>query len=622
MSRVLLVSLFLLCIEAVSGFARQSGPSPGSHTLPAGRINGSIKLDGKIDEPVWRDSVAIVELAQQSARPGQPTPYKTTVRVLANSDSLYFGFECADPDPSKIAVHTKQRDGSVQGDDTITIVLDTYGDRRTGYFFQINAAGARIDGLISGPEEPKLDWDGIWDARTSQSTEGWFAEIEIPLRTISFAGALDTWGVNFERTIARDRIVLRWASPSLDSFLYDLSRAGSLTGLQGLKQGLGLDVSPGIAGRMTDLYQEGGRHWLGKPSIDVTYRVTPQMAAVFTANTDFAETEVDSRQLNITRFPLFFPERRAFFLEGANQYEFGLGLDQLFIPFFSRRIGLYEEQLVPIDAGFKLNGRAGRWNVGMLDVQTRETVLRGDGDLPVPGTNLFAGRVSYDVNSKLRVGTLVTNGDPDGIKSNTLTGFDAGWRTSELMGNKNFLVGGWGAFSSGDIPAGDRRGWGFKVDYPNDLWDCFTSLNQFGEALDPGLGFLPRRGTRRFDASCEYKPRPSKNGPFRWIRQNFMEHRFYRVTNYRGELESWRFFWAPINIQLESGDRFEFNWVPYFEFLPEPAEIAGITLPVGRRPGFFRTLAEGLRKSNRRQSQCSIRHRGSQKHRGDEPVAR
>ena len=581
MFRAFLFLTLPLCFGIVAGIAQQNGAAAVGPTLTAARVTGAIKLDGVLDEPAWGDPGIAGWLVQQSPRPGDGTPYETTVRVLVTSDSLYFGFECMDPDPSKIAVHTKQRDGIVRGDDTVAIVLDPYGDHRTGYLFQINAVGARLDGMIAGPEEPKLDWDGIWDARTQRSAHGWSAEIEIPLRTLSFARGLGTWGANFERQVARDRTVLRWASPTLDSFLYDLSRAGSLTGMQELRQGLGLDVSPYIVGRRKEFFQDGSVDWEASPGVDVTYRITPQMAAVFTANTDFAETEVDSRQLNVTRFPLLFPERRGFFLEGANQYEFGLGLDESFIPFFSRRVGLFEGEQIPIAAGFKLNGRAGRWNVGMLDVQTRETTLR-ETETTVPGTNLFAGRVSYDVNSKLRLGTLMTNGHPDGVRRNSLAGFDAVWRTSEFMGNKNFLVGGWGAFSSGDIPEGDRAGWGFKIDYPNDLWDCSTSLNQFGEALDPGLGFLPRPGTRRFDASCEYKPRPSKNGPFRWVRQQFMEHRFYRVTNYRGDLESWRFFWAPVNVQFESGDRFEFNWVPWYEYLPEPFPISeGITLPVG-----------------------------------------
>ncbi len=217
--------------------------------------------------------------------------------------------------------------------------------------------------------------------------------------------------------------------------------------------------------------------------MDVTYRITPQLAAVFTANTDFAETEVDSRQLNITRFPLFFPERRSFFLEGSNQFEFGLGLNRNFIPFFSRRVGLFQGQQIPILVGAKVNGRAGRWNIGVLDVQTRDTEI-------VPATNLFAGRLSYDLSQNLRVGTILTNGNPNGFQDNTLAGFDAVWQTSSFQGDKNFLAGAWTALSRGDDSGGDKSGWGFKVDYPNDLWDCFVSYNEFGACagpLSPGM---------------------------------------------------------------------------------------------------------------------------------------
>jgi len=578
---IYLLASIVLPGGALLADAQQNGAVAAISTLAAGHSTGSIQLDGRLDEPAWRDSNTAAELVQQSPKPGEPTPYKTTVRVLVTGDSLYFGFECIDPDPSKIATHTMKRDGDLGGDDSIALVLDAYGDRRTGYYFRINSAGARVDGLVAGLGDPSLDWDGIWNAATARSGAGWSAEIVIPARTLSFKSGLTTWGVNFERYIARDRTVLRWTSPTLDSTLYDLSRAGSLDGIEHLKQGLGIEVSPYMAGRTSDVFQQDSRHWLGALGVDATYRITSQMAAVVTANTDFAETEVDSRQLNVTRFDPFFPERRGFFLEGANQYVFGLGLEDSFIPFFSRRVGLYEERQIPISAGLKLNGRAGAWNLGVLDVQTRDSVLAGTRET-VPGTNLFAGRVSCDVNSKLRIGTLFTNGNPDGIHRNRLTGFDAVWRTSEFLGNKNFQIGGWTAFSSGDIAAGDKKGWGFKADYPNDLFDCSVALTQFGDAMDPALGYLPRPGTRRFDASCTYQPRPSKNGPLRWIRQEFMEHEYYRVTNSQGIVESWRFFWAPINIRLESGDHLEFNWVPWYEYLPEPFEIGkGVTLPVG-----------------------------------------
>ncbi len=410
-----------LCL--VSWVQAQNGGSSGPFVIAADHPAGSIQFDGKLDEPAWQEAKMIIDLVQQSPKPGAPSPYRTRVRVLVLDNKLYFGFECTDPETKAIAVHTMRRDGKVEGDDTVAVVLDTYGDQRTGYFFRVNAAGARVDGLIASSEEPSLDWDGIWDARTSRVPGGWSAEIVIPASTLSFTKSLGGWGANFERNIPRDRTVMRWSSPTLDSVLYDLSRAGSLAGVEGLEQGRGIEVSPFAVGRLQTDFRQGSRVWQGQPGADITWRITPQLASVFTFNTDFAETEVDSRQLNVTRFPLFFPEKRSFFLEGANQFQFDLGLDEQFIPFFSRNVGLYEGEQIPITAGVKLNGRIGNWNIGLLDVQTRDKYITTVGSV-VPGTNLFAGRLSYDATPKLRLGTLLTNGNPDGIHRNTLAGFD------------------------------------------------------------------------------------------------------------------------------------------------------------------------------------------------------
>lgn len=528
----------VMCLMSISRAQDNARPRK-PEVLTVAQSEAQVQLDGKLDEPAWRGAMT-VDLVQQSPSPGAATPYRTRVRALVVDNKLYFGFECADPNPKAVAVHTMQRDGEVSGDDTVSVVLDTYGDRRTGYFFRVNAAGARVDGLLAGSQEPSLDWDGIWDARTARTAGGWSAEIVIPANTLSFTKGLAEWGVNFERNIARDRTVMRWASPTLDSALYDLSRAGFLSGVSGLEQGRGIEVSPFAAGRAVTDFRQPSRTWQGQPGVDITWRITPQLAAVLTANTDFAETEVDSRQLNVTRFPLYYPEKRSFFLEGANQFQFGLGLEEQFIPFFSRNVGLFGGEQIPIDAGVKLNGRVGKWNIGLLDVQTRDKFVSDVGSV-VPGINLFAGRISYDLTSKLRIGTLVTNGNPDGIHSNTLVGFDGVWRTSQFLGDKNLLLGAWTAFSSGDGPKGNRTGWGFTAQYPNDRWECLAAVNQYGEAFNPALGFLPRPGVRRLDASCAFKPRPSKDGPLGWIRQEFMEHEFYHVMDSRGITESWRF---------------------------------------------------------------------------------
>ena len=226
-----------------------------------------------------------MKLVQQAPKPGQPTPYETEVRVIVTSDRIYFGFTCKDPDPRRIAIHTMQRDGDMTGDDTVSVVLDTYGDRRTGYFFQINAAGARVDGLISRSESASLDWDGIWDARTARTQDGWSAEIVIPSRTLSFTPGLNDWGLNLERFIPRERQWLRWSSPTLDSFLYDLSRAGRLTGLGELQQGKGIEITPYAIGKTKRFYGVSPRAWQGAVGGEVTWKITPQLVTVFTANT-------------------------------------------------------------------------------------------------------------------------------------------------------------------------------------------------------------------------------------------------------------------------------------------------------------------------------------------------
>ncbi len=567
--RSLRVLLAIACFAAAA-------VATNAPTIAARPITYAITLDGRLDEPEWQ-AAPVVHLVQQSPRPGAPSAYDTEVRVLVMPDRLYVGFVCHDPEPRRIAVHSLQRDSDVSGDDSVAIVLDTYGDRRTGYFFQANAAGARSDGLIAGPDDLSLDWDGVWDVRTQRTADGWSAEFVIPSRTLSFARH-EQWGVNFQRFVPRERTTLVWSSPTLDMKFPDMSRAGTLNGVGDLQQGRGLEFSPYATGRTQTAFV-APRAWQGAIGGDVTWKISPQMVTVLTVNTDFAETEVDSRQINLTRFPLFFPEKRAFFLEGANQYSFGLGLGEQFIPFFSRRIGLLNGEQIPIDAGLKLNGRVGRLNIAALDVETRATQTSTQ---RIPETNLFVTRLSYDVTDKLRVGTLVTNGDPRGLQTDRLFGFDGVWRTSTFRGNKNLLLGAWTARSNSNAAAGSPEGWGLSAYYPNDLWDCNASVNQYGEQLDPALGFLPRPGTRQTHAECNWQPRPSKDGPLRWIRQDFFENAYSRVTNLSGVVESWRYFMAPVNVRMETGDRFEFNWYPHYEFLAAPFEVApGVVIPPG-----------------------------------------
>src|SRR6266850_3437911 len=345
------------------------GPPP---IVTAGTADSPIRLDGALDEAVWARAGVIRDLIQQDPQPDEPTPYRTEVRLLVDRENLYLGVRCLDPEPDKIAIHTMQRDGDMSGDDAVSFIIDTFEDARTGYFFRINAGAAKQDGLVSGPEGASLDWDGIWDARARRGSEGWTAEIVIPARTLRFPAGSAGWGFNVQRYVARERIRLRWAGTTLDASFTDLRRAGRLEGVGDLRQGPGISVSPYALGRREARFQPSATGGQGDAGLDVTWSIAPERSAVGTINTDFAETEADTRQINLTRFDLFFPEKRSFFLEGANQFDFGsgLGLDQDFVPFFSRRVGLVGNDQVPINAGVKLVGRHGPVGVGVLDVAT------------------------------------------------------------------------------------------------------------------------------------------------------------------------------------------------------------------------------------------------------------
>ncbi len=577
----------LLALMAVGLPAEAQTPAVNSLAvdgLPAVRARvatGAITIDGRLSEPAWQQA-EVMTLTQQSPHPGEPTPYATEVRVLIVGDALVFGFTCHDPNPAKIETHTLQRDGMQDGDDTVSILLDTFGDKRTGYYFQINTAAARVDGLVAGAMSVSNDWDGIWNARTARTADGWTAEIWIPAQTLNFAGRNGHWGLQLDRSIVRDQTELRWASPSLDASLFDMSRAGDLELTEPLKQGHGFELAPYLGGKKVRDFTRPASNWLGTGGGEFTWRITPQLAGILTVNTDFAETEVDSRQLNVTPFPLLFPEKRSFFLEGANQYVFGLDLDttSTFIPFFSRNVGLLDGYNIPLDGGVKLNGHVGRWSLALLDVETRTTTVPqtvvdalGLPSARVSGTNMLASRVAYDLDKRLRLGTILTHGDPEALTSNTLAGVDAVWNTPNFMGKHSLAFGGWAATTQGDVPKGEREAWGLKAEYPNDLVDCSVDVNHFGDGFEPLLGYLPRPATHQTNVWCSYKPRPDPKGRFRAIRQSGHDLMFNRVTDTKGNVQTQEFLMNPLHLIFNSGDTFILYAYVRHETLTQPFPI-------------------------------------------------
>jgi hypothetical protein len=543
-------------------------------TLRAGMLPSSVRVDGVLDEDEWTQAEMADGFTQTDPLEGAPPTGRTVVRVLAGPKALVIGFVCEDPDPTGIVSFSVRRDATLTSEDHVRVVVGPFLDGRSGYVFSVNPSGARYDGLINpGGESDNADWDGIWEAATKRTGTGWTAEIWIPIHTLSFNPSLREWHFNVQRRIQRKLETVRWAFPARQYQVTQTSRAGLITGLPEFSLGRGLMVRPavttggGVPAPSADVDGEF------EPSLDLTQRLGANLVASLTANTDFAETEVDTRRTNLTRFPLFFPEKRTFFLEGDDIFSFGLGLNQDVLPYFSRRIGLVEGQEVPILAGTKINGRAGNTNFGGLVVGTNDK--RG----VVEDEALMAvGRVKRNLWRESWVGTIATVGDPLGRSGSWLTGGDFTYATSRFRGNKNFLAGVWGLATGRDGLGGDASAYGFKVDYPNDLWDIQLTAKRIGRNFDPSLGFVPRRSIYLYNGQINNRTRLTR-GP---IQQLFHEFMPSLATDLSGNWESYRVFMAPVNWRFRSGDRFELNANPTGERLVAPFEIAdGVVIGPG-----------------------------------------
>lgn len=574
--------------------------------LRAGSLAGAFRLDGRLDDPAWATADSIPNLTQIEPREGSTPAARTVVRVLASGEELVIGVRAEYPDGVGLVSFARQRDASLSSEDHIRVVIDTYRDGRSGYVFAINPAGARYDALVANQGEGEnSNWDTVWEAETSRTPSGWSAEIRIPLRSLLFGEGLDAWGLNIERRIQRLQETDRWASPERDYKLTQTSRSGVLEGLPRFDLGLGLSMRPsatagaGTPARGAEIQDDQDL------SLDVTQRLGGNTVASLTVNTDFAETEVDTRRTNLSRFPLLFPEKRTFFLEGSDIFEFGLGLNEDVRPFFSRRIGLLEGREVPIDVGGKINGRLGGTNFGAL-------VVRGD-DVPslAPGSTMGVLRIKQNILRESSIGLISTVGDPRGLDGSWLAGADFTYQTSHFRGDKNFLVGVWGLTMDrealvGDAPSRRKSAAGFKIDYPNDLWDVALTYKSLGDGFLPSLGFVPRPGVQIVNLNINFAPRPSRPIAGLRVRQMFHELLNTLVTDLDGHWESYRIFTAPINWRLESGDRFEANVVPTGERLTETFEIAdAVIIPAGSYHWNRYRLEAGLAAKRRFSGQVS-----------------
>ncbi len=557
------------------------------------KLSGDIQVDGILNEADWQKEPSIANLTQVEPYSGEEPTEATKIWLAYNKDFLYIAVRCEDSRPGQIVATEMKRDAMLMENDNIEIILDTFHDHRNAYFFSTNPAGAMVDGRISENQFAALEWDGIWNVRTQMDAEGWSAEFEIPFKTIGFNPNLSEWGFNISRYLARNREGSRWASPSLDVRTHHVVEAGQITGFENISQGLGLDIKPyGITGFTRDIYQPDVWKAEYDGGGDIFYRITSNLISSTTINTDFAETEVDTRQINLTRFPLFFPEKRSFFLEDAGTFEFAKG-DHVgppfmnnggdVMPFFSRRIGLVNGTEVPLRLGQKLTGKIGRFDIGLLDVQTgRLDASENPEGYDVASKNLFVGRVKTNFLSQSYVGVMVTNGDPTGLTSNQMAGLDLKLATSNFLNSsKNLSLMLFGTRT--ETTGLDRRNnaYGGTIAYPNDLMELQYKWVHIGENYNPALGFVPRTGVRISSVPAEVSPRPEAWG----IRQLAFEvnyNDYYSLIHQDWESKELRI--NPVRLDLDSGEMIGYDYTRSEEQLFEPWTISyrnNVTLPEG-----------------------------------------
>jgi hypothetical protein len=549
-------------------------------------VTSEIVIDGELVEAPWRQAPTIGKLIQRLPVAGGQPSEKTEIRLLYDEENLYIGVMCYDSEPDRILASQMARDGSLRADDRLEIVLDTFRDQSNAFYFSTNPAGALVDGLVFANGETNQDWDAIWIVRTQQTAQGWSAEFAIPLKSLSFPGGETVWGFNISRTIQRKLEENRWTGASFRTPFVQISEAGEISNLEGLAQGVGLDIRPFIAGRWLHRSANNSDAVVGKPGLDLFYNITPSLKLSVTANTDFGETEVDARQINLTRFSIFFPEKRSFFLQDAGVFNFATtGIDppggipgpgaEVF-PFFSRKIGLIAGQEVPIDYGAKLTGKIGRTDVGVLDVRTRDAAT-------VTAKNLFVGRVKQNFLEQSYVGAIATAGNPQFQGTSNTLGLDLRLATSDFLGrDRNMVFNAFGVKTNNEGISENNSSYGFGAQYPNDKFVAEMQWREIQENFDPAIGFVQRSNVRMLRLAGSFNPRPSRSTGIQQMFHDVFFTRFVRLDN--GLVESWNVYATLVDWHFNSGDSLHslFDVNPTYERLFEPFEIAsGVVLPVG-----------------------------------------
>lgn len=548
--------LFILVVlVTLDANAQMSMPN----NLKAHYTDSPMRMDGKLNEPAWQLADRISNFTQRELEEGLPASERTEVAVVYTNRNLYIGVWCYDSEPDKIIAKEMKRDFTEDLDDNIKIIIDTYNDKRNGFLFIVNPNGARADlQVFDNGGSVNRFWNGVWDVRVTRNGQGWFAEFEIPLSTLKFRDdkeGIRHWGFNVERNIRRKREQVFWQGWSRDSRIEQVNRAGMLEGLEGLSNRKFIEFKPYGIGGSSNIVEDGGGNpfsAIGNGGGDVNYLFSPTYKLNVTLNTDFAEVESDQEQINLERFPLFFPELREFFLEGADYFDFGFGGNRI-VPFYSRRIGLDNDRNpVPMLGGVRLLGKEGGSTIGLMSIQTGQTDTE-------PYTNYSVGSWRQDVLEQSTVGFMTVNKlTEEGW--HTTTGGNFRYATDKLFGNRNFNMGGAYIHTFNSKGRFEPNAFAYRayMHYPNDKINVFASVQKSPMDFSPEVALQRRENFEEYFGQILYRPRPSSTGLFSWIRQwDFTPGQLtYTLYNDTRTIQSFLYEIRPFGFFTRSGEYF------------------------------------------------------------------
>lgn len=550
----------------------------------------TIVVDGELGEQEWNLAEPARDFIQTEPRIGEPASEPTEVRLLYDRKNLYVGVYCFDSEGEKgIVVKDLRKDFFGFDGDVFQMIVDTFDDNRNGIVFSTNPKGARSDVQIGGDGTNfNRDWDGVWFVKTKITPKGWQVEVAIPFKTLRFReDENQMWGVNFARSIRRKNEQTYWSPPPRPYRIYRVSLAGTLNGITSVQQGRNFYLKPYISAPVARR-EKDDVDFAPDAGFDLKYGITSQLVLDLTVNTDFAQVESDEQQINLTRFSLFFPEKREFFLENSGIFQFGRsgfrgmtgggsggggmggggggGFTRDLLPFFSRRIGISGGELVPILGGARVTGRAGKYTLGLLTMQSDEFKDN-------PSTNFSVARIRRDVFRNSEVGVLFVNKDVDGGQFNRTYGADANFTFLNYLDISSYVL----KTDTPGIHDHDRAG-NFRISWRDQLFDVAASHLSIQENFNPEVGFVPRRGIRNTSGEFAITPRPERRIP--WVREFRPSVEVDYITNQENVLET-REFDGRFSIIFRNGSYLSFSRNTTFERLPKTERILNQDIPAG-----------------------------------------